>query len=133
VKLGLSQGTAGSTDQVIDFTNIGPVACTLHGYPGVALAGGSPVAQIGAAAAEDPSPPRQLVTIAPGQVANSLLRIGRAASLPPSACDLAPASYLQIYPPDQTTPVYLAYPATACSSKRASILSVSVVMPGPGG
>jgi hypothetical protein len=131
-KLGLSQGAAGTVYQVIDFTNIGTVTCTLYGYPGVALAGGSPVTQIGLAASEDPATPRELVTLAPGAVANALLRIAQAANFPARKCGPTPATYLQIYPPNQTTPIYLAYQATACA-KHLRILSVQVVKPGSGG
>lgn len=130
--LGLSQGAAGSVYQVIDFTNIGNVTCTLYGYPGVALAGGNPISQIGLAAAEDPASPRQLVTLAPGKAANALLRVVQAANFPASKCQPVQATYLQIYPPNQTTPVYLAYKATACA-KPVRILSVQVVKPGTGG
>ncbi len=35
-----AQGAAGSVYQVIDFTNISNVTCTLYGYPGVSLGGG---------------------------------------------------------------------------------------------
>jgi len=132
VKPGLSQGAAGSVYQVLDFTNISNVACTLYGYPGVSLAGGKPVTQIGLAAAEDHSSPRRLVTLAPGAVANALLRIVQAANFPPARCHLADADYLQIYPPNQTTPVYVAYKAQACA-KPVQILTVSVVQPGSGG
>jgi hypothetical protein len=45
-KVGISQGAAGSVYQVIDFTNISSVTCTLYGYPGVSLAGGTPVTQV---------------------------------------------------------------------------------------
>ena len=82
LKPGLSQGAAGSVYQVLDFTNISNVPCTLYGYPGVSLAGGHPVTQVGLGAAEDPTTPRKLVTLAPGQVANALLRIVRRAELP---------------------------------------------------
>lgn len=132
VKAGLSQGAAGSIYQVLDFTNISHVSCTLYGFPGVSLAGGSPVKQIGLAATEDHSSPRQLITLAPGAVASSLLRIVQAANFPPARCELANASYLQIYPPNQTTPVYLKYKAQACV-KSVQILTVSVVKPGSGG
>jgi hypothetical protein len=132
VKAGLSQGAAGSIYQVLDFSNISNVTCTLYGFPGVSLAGGSPVKQIGLAAAEDHSSPRVLVTLAPGAVANALLRIVQAANFPPSRCDLANADFLQIYPPNQTTPVYLKYKAQACV-KAVQILTVSVVKAGSGG
>lgn len=132
VKAGLSQGAAGSIYQVLDFTNISTASCTLYGFPGVSLAAGSPVKQIGLAAAEDHSSPRQLITLAPSAVANALLRIVQAANFPPSRCDLKNATYLQIYPPNQTTPVYLKYKAQACA-KPVRTLTVSVVKTGSGG
>src|SRR5215475_3182367 len=132
LKLGLSQGAAGSVYQVLDFTNISNVSCTLYGYPGVSLAGGHPVAQVGLAATEDPSTPRKLVTLAPGQVANALLRIVNALNFPASKCGPVKTQWIQVYPPNQTTPVFLAYRTTACS-KPVNILTIRVVQPGSGG
>jgi hypothetical protein len=132
LKPGLSQGAAGSVYQVLDFTNISNVTCTLYGYPGVSLAGGSPVAQVGLAASEDPTTPRKLVTLGPGQVANALLRIVDALNFPASKCGPVKTQWIQVYPPNQTTPIYLAYKTTGCS-KPVRILSVSVVRAGSGG
>ncbi|HXP18570.1 MAG TPA: DUF4232 domain-containing protein [Streptosporangiaceae bacterium] len=130
-KAGVSQGTAGSTYTVIDFTNISNVTCTLYGYPGVSLAGGSPVTQIGLAAAENPSPPRELVTLAPRAVASALLRVVHAGDFPPARCHPVTATYLQIFPPNQTTPIYLGYRTATCA-KPVRILTISVVQPGSG-
>jgi Domain of unknown function (DUF4232) len=132
LKPGLSQGAAGSVYQVLDFTNISNVTCTLYGYPGVSLAGGQPVTQAGLAASEDPTTPRKLVTLAPGQVANALLRIVDALNFPASKCGPVKTQWIKVYPPNQTTPIYLAYKTTGCS-KPVRILSVSVVQPGSGG
>jgi hypothetical protein len=132
LKLGLSQGAAGSVYQVLDFTNISNVTCTLYGYPGVALAGGQPVTQVGLAAREDPTTPRKLVTLAPGQVANALLRIVDALNFPASRCGPVKTQWLQVYPPNQTTPIYLAYKTTGCS-KPVRTMTVSVVQHGSGG
>ena len=132
LKPGLAQGAAGSTYQVIEFTNISNVTCTLYGYPGVALAGGQPVTQVGLAAREDPTTPRKLVTLAPGQVANALLRIVDALNYPPSKCGPVKTQWIQVYPPNQTTPVFVAYSTTGCS-KPVRILTVSTVKPGSGG
>jgi Protein of unknown function (DUF4232) len=132
LKPGLAQGAAGSTYQVIDFTNISNVTCTLYGYPGVSLAGGHPVTQVGPGAAEDPTTPRKLVTLAPGQVANALLRIVDALNYPTSKCGPVKTQWIQIYPPNQTTPAFVAYNTTACS-KPVKILTVSTVKPGSGG
>lgn len=132
LKLGLGQGAAGSTFQVIDFTNISNAACTLYGYPGVSLAGGKPVTQIGLAAAESHATARKLVTLAPGAVASAVLQVVHAANFPAAKCDLVTADYLQIYPPNQTTPAYLHYTSQTCA-KPVQILTVSVVRNGSGG
>jgi len=132
LKLGLAQGAAGSTFQVIDFTNISNATCTLYGYPGVSLAGGKPVKQIGLAAAESHTTARKLVTLNPGAVANAVLQIAHAVNFPAAKCGLVTADYLQIYPPNQTTPAYLHYSSQACA-KPVRILTVSVVQAGSGG
>lgn len=131
-KVGIGQGTAGSTYTLIDFTNISNVTCTLYGYPGVSLAGGQPVTQIGLAASENPATRRELVTLAPGAVASALLRIVHAGNYPASTCGPVTATWLQIYPPNQTTPIYLKYSSLTCS-KHVQILTVNVVQPGSGG
>ena len=132
LKLGLAQGAAGSTYQVIDFTNVSHATCTLYGYPGVSLAGGKPVTQIGLPAAESHATARKLVTLAPGAVANAVLQIAQAVNFPAAKCGLVTAHYLQIYPPNQTTPVYLRYTSQTCA-KKVQVLTVSVVQPGSGG
>lgn len=131
VKPGTSGGAAGSTYLTILFTNISTTTCTLYGYPGVSLAGGSPVSQIGLAAKENPQTPRQLVTLSPGGQASALLRIVDAQNFPPRRCDLRQAMDLLVYPPNQTTPVYVGYKAAACA-KPVPLLTVDVVKPGSG-
>ena len=132
LKLGLAQGAAGSTYQVIDFTNISNVTCTLYGYPGVSLAGGKPVTQIGLAAAESHATPRKLITLPPAAVANAVLQIAHAGNFPAARCQVTNADYLQIYPPNQTTPAYLRYSAQTCA-KPVRVLTISVVQAGSGG
>lgn len=132
VRTGNGQSAAGSTYLPIVFTNNSNVRCTLYGYPGVSFAGGSPVSQIGLAATEDPATPRQLVTLAPGDVASALLRIVSAQNYPAARCQLLTATYLQVYPPNQKTPIYVSYSAPACS-KPIHLLTVGVVKPGAGG
>ncbi len=133
VAAGLAQGAAGSVYQVIDFTNISGATCTLFGYPGVALAGGSPVTQVGAAATRSATGQKKLVTLATGATANALLRITQALNYPTAKCRPVATTYLQIYPPNQTTPVYLGYKSTGCSATGVNLLSVSVVQAGSGG
>lgn len=130
--MGIAQGTAGSTYTVIDFTNISSITCTLYGYPGVAFTSGRPGHQIGLAATEDTATPRELVTLAPGAVAHAQLRIVHAANLDPAACQPVTAPYLQVYPPNQATRVFLGFPTATCST-RVPILTIGAVRPGAGG
>jgi hypothetical protein len=131
-KVGISQGAAGSVYQVIDFTNIGNAACTLYGYPGVSLATGKPVTQVGQAATRSPVAGPTLVTLKPGQTGNALLRITQALNYPTATCSPKATAYLQIYPPNQTTPIYLAYSATGCASTSVKLLTIGVVQAGSG-
>jgi Protein of unknown function (DUF4232) len=133
VTAGLAQGAAGSIYQVIKFKNISGAPCTLFGYPGVALAGGSPVTQVGAAASRSTASSARLVTLAAGATGNALLRITQALNYPSSKCHPVATTYLQIYPPNQTTPVYLGYKSTGCSSSTVKLLSIGVMQAGTGG
>jgi hypothetical protein len=129
---GISQGGSGSTYVAIVFKNLNNSPCSLYGYPGVSLAGGKPVTQIGQAADENPATPRQLVTLAPGGVANALLQIRHAADYPAAQCGPVTAHWLQIYPPNQTVPIYLYYTSPACT-QPVHLLTVNTVGPGSGG
>ena len=130
--VGIGQGTLGSSYVVIDFKNLNTYPCTLYGYPGISLAGGKPVTQIGQAATENPATPRRLVTLAPGGVANALLQIVHAANYPAQKCAPVTAHWLQIYPPNQTVPIYLHFNSPGCA-KPVKLLTVDVVVPGSGG
>ena len=131
VKLGAGQGTAGSAFTTIDFTNISNVTCTLYGYPGVSLQTAKPVHQIGKPAKENPATPRKLVTLQPQTTANALLQIVDAGNYPAGTCGPVTAHYLQVYPPNQTTPAYIKFKTQACS-KPVRLMTVNVVKPGSG-
>jgi hypothetical protein len=91
------------------------------------------VTQVGAAAARTPGTTATLVTLGPGQTANALLRIVEAGNYSSGACSPRSTTYLQIYPPNQTTPIYLTYNSTGCAKPAVNLLSVGVVTPGAGG
>ena len=131
VKLGASQGTAGSVYTAIDFTNISNLTCTLYGYPGVSLQTARPLHQIGKPAAENPATPRQLVTLQPQTTANALLRIADAGNYSASTCGPVTSHYLQVYPPNQTAAALIRYSTQTCS-KPVRTMTVDVVKPGSG-
>jgi hypothetical protein len=131
--VGVSEGAAGSVYQVIDFTNTGSAPCTLYGYPGVSLAAGTtPATQVGAAASRSTAAAPTLVTLSRGQTGNALLRITQALNYPASKCSPKATAYLQIYPPNQTTPIYLPYTSTGCASTSVNLLTIGVVQTGSG-
>jgi Protein of unknown function (DUF4232) len=130
--LGLRQGAAGSAYVNIVFKNLNNVPCTLYGYPGVAQAAGTPVTDIGAPSSENPSTPRELVTLQPGGYAYATLQIVDAANFPASSCTRVKATWLAVIPPNQRVPLYIPYQSTACKGK-AHLLSVTAVRPGTGG
>jgi Protein of unknown function (DUF4232) len=131
VKLGVSQGTAGSVYQTIVFTNLSNATCTLYGYPGVSLAAGNPVTQIGLAAQRTTGTAVGVITLAPGKSGNALLQIVDADNFPSGTCQPVEASYLQVYPPNQTTPTYVAESAKACA-KPVQILMIGPMLAGAG-
>ena len=132
VKAGTSEGAAGSLYQSIVFTNVSSASCTLYGYPGVSLAAGSPAAQVGAAAARSTTAAPVVVTLAPGQTANALLRIVQALNYPQATCSPTATTSLRIYPPNETQPVLLPFKSTGCTSNSVKLLTIGVVQAGAG-
>ncbi len=131
VSLGPGSGAAGSTYYPIEFTNTSGVTCTLYGYPGVSFVAASG-GQVGAAATEDPTYPRRLVTLASGAAAHAELRVTDAVNYPSSACQPVTVHRLRVFPPGQISSLYLTLNATACASTSVQILSVQTVQPGNG-
>jgi len=129
---GLTQGTAGSVYVVITFKNLNNVPCTLYGFPGVALAAGTPVTDIGQPSTESPTTARELVTLQPGGYANSTLQIVDAGNFPSSTCTQVPSTWLAVIPPNQQVPLYIPYTSVACKG-TAKLLTVTAVRPGNGG
>jgi hypothetical protein len=129
--IGPGSGAAGSTYYPIEFTNTSGATCTLYGYPGVSFITASG-GQLGAAATEDPTYPRELVTLTPGAVAHAELRVTDAMNYPSPACQVVTAHRLRVFPPGQTNPLYLTLDARACAITSVQILSVQTVQPGTG-
>ena len=131
LKLGATQGTAGSVYTTIVFTNTSTATCTLYGYPGVSLTTGKPVTVIGKTAKENPATPRRLVTLQPRTSASAVLRIVNAQNYPASQCGPKSSTYLQVYPPNQTAPVRIKHQTLGCA-KPINLMTVDVVKRGSG-
>ena len=132
LSLGPISGTAGKVYRYIEFKNVSAASCTLYGFPGVSLLGGSPAAQIGAAATRAPDSRPSLVTLAPGKTASALLRIVDAGDYSTSTCHPVPATMLRVYPPNQTAPLTVRDSLPGCASTSVKLLQVNAVQPGTG-
>lgn len=129
---GLRQGTAGSVYVNIVFKNLNNVPCTLYGFPGVALAAGTPVTDIGKPSVEMSSSTRELVTLQPGGYAYATLRIVDAGNFPAADCKIKNATWLEVIPPNQEVPLNVPFKTQACQGS-AQLLMVAAVRPGKGG
>jgi hypothetical protein len=129
---GTSQGAAGSIYLSIKFVNLNNQPCTLYGYPGVSLAAGTPVTQVGAAADRVSGSAKTVVLIQPQGVASALLRITQALNYPTANCGPVSTDWIQIFPPGQTAPLYLSYKSTGCSKSGVHLLTIDVVKAGSG-
>jgi hypothetical protein len=129
--LGAGSAAAGSSYYPIVFTNTSGSACSLYGYPGVSFVSASG-SQVGASATEDPVYPRQLVTLAAGGTAHAELRVATAQNYPSSTCSPVAVNELRVYPPGQTSSLFVPLSSTACASTSVQILDVQTVLPGSG-
>lgn len=129
--VGSSQGTAGSVYVDIVFKNLNNQPCTLYGYPGVSLGGGSPVQQVGQPAGRNPQVSPAKVVLQPQGEAFAVLQIGDAGNYPSSTCQPTATTYLQVYPPNDSNLLYIAYDTTGCRG-NVVILQVEAVQPGAG-
>jgi Protein of unknown function (DUF4232) len=129
-----ADGAAGSTYYPLDFTNTSAASCELYGYPGVSFVT-TPAGtgrQIGAAALRGTAFAKVAVTLAPGQTAHAWLKVAEAGNYPASSCQPATAGGLRVYPPGQTEAGYVSHRFSACSSGRATLLTVLPVRSGKG-
>ncbi|HEY6277717.1 MAG TPA: DUF4232 domain-containing protein [Streptosporangiaceae bacterium] len=131
-----SSGAAGSIYYPLDLTNVSGTACTLAGYPGVAFVSGPAGALMGRAASRNPVQSAAAITLMPGQAAHAMLQVAEAGNFVPAQCVPVTAHWLQVYPPDQASALFVPFTTQACSArlphKVGSQLSVSVVQPGLG-
>jgi hypothetical protein len=90
------------------------------------------VTQVGAAADRVAGSAKTTVTLQPQGVASALLRITQALNYPRDNCGPVSTTWIQIFPPGQTAPLFMPYKGTGCSKPSVHLLTIDVVKPGPG-
>ncbi len=129
VALGQTDSAAGNQYTPIVFTNRGAAACTMAGFPGVAFVN-TAGQQVGPAAVRE-AQPVQTVQLPVGGSAHAIMDFHDAGLYSASACQAAAATYLQVYPPNQTAAVRLTSSQQVCTQPMSSPqLTVRPVRPG---
>jgi Protein of unknown function (DUF4232) len=130
VSPGPSQGQSGmqKADATFTLTNKGTRSCTLQGYPGVSFVTGDNGTQVGAPARRTEVPP-QLVTLAPGAGAATVLLITNPTAYDEAECKPVDVRGLRIYPPGETAALFLEGATRTCSGEPqgGTLLSVGPV------
>jgi hypothetical protein len=130
LSLGIGQGTAGTTYQVLVLTNTGSTSCTLFGYPGVSFVDTSG-AIIGQPADRDKAA-EHTITLAAGGAANALSRQPDAGNFPAAACQMKTADRVRVYPPGQKTPLFAHDAVQVCSTSKGRT-GIGPMLAGNGG
>jgi hypothetical protein len=132
VKIGPSNGAAGTIYYDIVFTNAGSAACFLQGYPGVSLvsAGSTAGSQIGADAKRNAVTPSKQIVLAAGQTAHAVIGVADAENFPASKCKPVTAHWLKVFPPDQTVAAYAPFTTQTCASTSVPTMSITTISSG---
>jgi hypothetical protein len=118
-------GYAGGAGYVVEFSNIGRLACSVKGYPTVKLTENG--RRVGLKSRHDPLVPVRRVTLRPGQTAHVVLFITDAGVL----CRPSPTNGLSVRPPGSARVARFPLVAFgACPGK--STLRVDAINPGVG-
>ena len=131
--LGAGSGSgAGHQYPDLVLTNKGSAACTLTGYPGVSFVGDGNGTQLGASATRDAAGIAvTTLTLAPGASAHSQLSVANAGNYDAATCTPKVADGLRVYPPNQTSSLFVASTAyTACQNTAVVILQVRPLQAG---
>lgn len=129
--LGPAHGAAGSVDQTLRFTNVGDGACAMVGFPGVSYVRGDAGNQVGAPA-QRTGPTDSGVVLQPGETGHADVSYTTVENYPDDECDPTHVRGVRVYPPNDTSAMYVPRPGTGCADPGVNHLQVRAVQPGPG-
>jgi hypothetical protein len=72
------------------------------------------------------------ITVAPGGAAHAMMLFHHPEAFPADSCQAVQVDGYRVYPPDETTAVFVAAPQQACSVKGVGVPRVGVIQPGTG-
>ncbi|MEV6926462.1 DUF4232 domain-containing protein [Dactylosporangium sp. NPDC051485] len=122
-------GAAGSEYTWLVFTNISTRPCSLYGFPGVSWVTAASGQQVNDPTARMTELKPVRIVLAPQGVAHAEVRYGHPGAFEPD-CHAVHVAGFRVYPPDETTSVFVPLPAQACSAKGVNVGAVSPVTAG---
>ena len=129
VTLSPGEGAAGSTFYLVRLTNKTGATCRTGGFGGISLVGGGDHRQIGAPADRVEKTKLRPVTLKPGAYAEAKLQVTEGANYPAKKCRPVQAEGFRVYPPNETTSVFVRGAATACRNTSVHLLKLSPYQP----
>ena len=129
LRVGDSNGAAGTVYYPLTFVNRSARACTLRGFPGVSSVTRAH-RQIGTAASWDAVPRRSILLRARGGAATAALGIVNALNFPRSRCRPRPVWGLRVFAPGQTRAFFAKVSHVACSRPDVANMHVRPVVQG---
>ncbi len=123
IRLGLSDGAAGTSYQRVRFLNTSSTACTLNGYPRFVYLDGSGN-RIGFPAKHGGR--HHAVTIRPGKVGIAALGIPDYLNFPPARCHAEDTAKLRVRAPGTNHGTRLRFKATVCTTAVGRSTSLAV-------
>jgi hypothetical protein len=105
IAVGEVGAAAGTVHREVLFTNRGAGSCVLRGFPGVSYvdSNGNRIGK----AAQRVGARGPLVTLTRGATVVSDVGSAQAGNFDPEVCDITPVWGLQVFPPDETEPLFL--------------------------
>ena len=128
----LAQGasSAGHLGLLLQFTNISATECTITGYPGVSFMTGPSGTQIGDAAERVGGPAAPVSLAAQGRAHANLL-LSQVSNYSADACRPTQAGGMRVYPPEETTSLYVISVRQVCSATGLGFAQIYPVQAGP--
>ena len=110
---------AGHHGEDLVFRNKSGHACTLYGYPGVSFVAGDNGTQINVGFTRTTASSPVTVTLRPGASSYALINIPDYQNYPTGACKPVAVRGYRVFPPNETTSVFVSAPQRACSAQGA--------------
>ena len=128
-----ADGTAGHQGFTLVFVNESAQACTMYGYPGVSFVVGDSGAQVNDPAVRAAGVAAVVVTLAPYRTARASLRLVQVGNYDEATCKPVQVAGFRVYPPDDTSALFVASTQRACSTKGMGVPEIYPVQLGQTG